>query len=349
MKSILSFLLFLASALVYAPTQAHADDAVVERFRAAALRGLEQAQRSGVTEANGIPLAEIKNKMQSIAISYDKNLRVQEVSRSCAFWQPASAQYNMPAVIRLNKDCAALSEEQMQGIALHESLGVGANADRRYEISAKVLSGDRLNSKMLKSKTTQSLGGGSTGVGGGGDFRELTFKIAGLKQLNQAGEKFHGIPVAFVHKALSEMQIYVVTDSPQMLVVKNNPGNEGFVLINKMLFEEKYSHMLPRLALVAARALLLQNTSWYDLSEDVRASEAGDEISSSPKLTQPYLYIPYDKTSFRKFENPELVSQMTPAQQQAAQKAAELEAQTILHSEQYQDFSWFQDATLGLL
>lgn len=187
MKTLFSALVFVLSI-----QSVKAEDMIIQRFRGAAVLAVNEARSKGIQSIDGIELADIETAAKTVNIIYQKGLTVHYGSRRCAIWQNSkdmlvhvgvNEQVKMAPHIFLNQTCADLDDSQLKGVALHEVLGVTYGADKKYEVSTRILTGNSiLNGVNLKSKNLRT-SGGSTGIGGGGDYDDLKFKLAGLRQL----------------------------------------------------------------------------------------------------------------------------------------------------------------------
>jgi hypothetical protein len=126
------------------------EEVLVERFREAAIRAISRAQATGRNEIQGLQLSELKAFAKKALIVYDPLITLQQTGRRCAFWHRemkgvreifSGKVVDLPAHIRLNKECADLSGEMLEGLAVHELIGLGFERDRKYEFTVDLLSG----------------------------------------------------------------------------------------------------------------------------------------------------------------------------------------------------------------
>ena len=87
--------------------------------------------------------------------------------------------------------------------------------------------------------------GGSTGVGGGGDLKELQIKTAGLQVLQALG------PSSKILEKIKELflslRIHLVTDVETVRIVQPGPGQTDILFMNKYLFINNSAEDLSRL------------------------------------------------------------------------------------------------------
>jgi hypothetical protein len=183
--------IFFCVLIFFLTIQSFANENVVQRFRDAAIATVRDAQAKGIYHINGIKLSDVENAAKTVLISYQKGFSVNYGNRHCASWQNTkdmlvntgpNRKEILPPRILLNEKCTQLTTEQLKGVALHEVLGVTYGVDMNYEISARLLSGTTLFDEEV---VATLIGGGSTGIGGGGDYDDLKFKIAGLRKIEE--------------------------------------------------------------------------------------------------------------------------------------------------------------------
>jgi hypothetical protein len=278
------FLLFGYTQPVFAE-----DSELVFRFREAALNAVARVEARGETELQNISLSEIKQVIQSAQVVHYPNVSVRIGNRRCARWQPGTTamdmrgeQVNIVPHIYLNKACTDLVKDELEGVALHEFLGLGFGADKDYEITSQVLSGgvkkshifDTKKAAEIKRQLQNSRSGGSTGVGGGGDEYDLRFKLAGLRYLqNIEDPTLLGIPLEILEYIVREMRVSPAQDIDHLLEFRS-AGVEGarssaIIYVESSLYREKNPNLenLGLLAVTAAQVFATYAAADLGLSE----------------------------------------------------------------------------------
>ena len=227
----------LAIVFLSFPLFSHAESDVANRFRNAALNAVARSESLGIQEVDGIKMSSIKKVAKEVIISYNPNITMVTGNRRCARWQPEAmaktvrdgelVEVKVAAGIFLNNDCVKLPDQELEGIAIHEVLGVGFDKDRNYEISTQIMTGitrskvspllnrDIVNELHRKTTVERYSGGGATGVGGGGDFDDLKLKMAGLTYLNTYYanvDYVFGVPKDVFMEALLRMNVSPAAD-----------------------------------------------------------------------------------------------------------------------------------------
>lgn len=200
---------------------------VVKDFRQAAVEAIEDAEARGWAEVGGISLQEMKASAKTVNIIYSEQIAIRHGNRGCATWVNTKDRLfstadgntvNLAPHIRINKKCAALKSEEMKGVAVHEVLGVTLGKDINYEISSQIISGVKVD---LDRDSDKPKTGGATGVGGGGDYDDLKFKVSGLKALNsQPGNTYFGLPKNLLAKALLKATIRPASDIDKIFLFR---------------------------------------------------------------------------------------------------------------------------------
>lgn len=259
----------------------------IQRFRQAAIRAIENAEKSGLQEVQGISLKKIKQAAEKVRIEYNATIKVRQENRRCAYWNKeahdvqvigTNRRVSIPAKITLYDDCENLSDRDLEAIALHEILGVAFNTDFKYEISTQILSANfapppknkLINRKSFDARLKELKSGGSTGVGGGGDFHDLRFKLEGLKYLqSQNTPKIFGIPTELLRIAIQEMKVRPAADI-EKLVEFRGPGIEGDAIayIMSSLYRDQSAEGLGFLAVFTARLFIIHAPYEIGLVDD---------------------------------------------------------------------------------
>jgi len=269
---------------------------------------------------------------RSALIVYDSSLQVRIGNRRCASWYPAEIIQGkkIPAHIRLNDECASLAEEERPFIALHEILGVSKELDRNYEISSEIMA----NTQILTDKTAHKISimrkensgakfasGGSTVVGGGGDFDDLLFKVAGFRylQARTPGEDFYGIPVSLLKIAIKYMKVTPATDISTDFELRRSQveGDAANLYVRSSLYRSRDTAELGLLAIQAARLYILFAPDEIHLAK-VHSDSLLDGNWYSPLLELPYMTFPEGKDGFITWINESLLSGLTEVQRKRA-------------------------------
>jgi len=339
----------------------------VARFRKATLQAIDKAEESGMTEVQGVQLSDLRNFVKTAPIYYNEHLTLRYAGRRCAAWQSSvqaqdsdGKEVTTKPFILLNKQCADLPDEDLGALGLHESLGLSAGLDRNYEISTAILNGHVLDSKMinfsLQSQQLKSLnlqrelsnGGGSTGVGGGGDYDDLYFKLQGLKYLQGvSGEYIDGIPVALLEVTLRQMTIAPASNTNGLM--EYHAHGFGSPKSKVYVSEDVYRSRDARLGVVAylaARVFILQSPDEVGLTLPQPRGSQGLNWEA-PALQQAVLLLPAeDGQSIVTWKNSALQKEMAPADYQALLQAEQLRVQGILQNPQSQNL--FQSYTKSI-
>lgn len=264
-----------------------------EKFRQAAIAGIEEAQQKGFARIDGTDLNDVKKTATEIPLVHNPNLRISYENRRCAVWQKSTTSNGH---IYLNDDCKNLNKDELKMLAFHEILNVHGISDKQYEVSASVFSGVTLstrsiNLEKLKQKSKDVLnigGGGSTGVGGGGDIDDIIFKIEGLKLLASHTESyFLGIPKDILNYAILHMNVKPASDIPTLIEMRGHnveKTNGAVVYVNSQLYRSKNEKLKGELALSAARLFLIYAADELGLVDENISSSRRFYFSDSLKL-----------------------------------------------------------------
>ncbi len=249
-----------------------------DRFRQSALSFIVKSEMKGLTQVEGLNLGELKKSVQEVEIVYDSRFTFRVGNRRCAMWQPrtenvnvvgASKRITVPPRIFLNETCTKLSVVEMEPLATHEILGAMFNIDRQYEITTQILSAsshEPISPEQLQWQSNRRINrsqhqgnGGSTGVGGGGDYDDLRFKIAGLQSLKLlagSSDTLFGIPVKMLREAIFYMKVAPAADIDSIMEfhkMGSHFGREYAVLLIQSPYYRNNHSDLGLLALYAAR------------------------------------------------------------------------------------------------
>lgn len=347
MKILLIFLTLFVGQLAFA------EWGEVGRFRAATLQQIDNAQQKGITEVQGVSLSELRNFVKTAPIYYNGHLSMTYGGRRCAAWQPGSQDNNASSkpFILLNKQCADLPDEDLGALGVHESLGLSAGLDRNYEISTVIVNGKAPESKLidsskqlqqLKSFNTQKelYNGGSTGVGGGGDFDDLNFKLQGLKYLQNMSDGYvDGIPVDLLEITLRQMKIAPAANIAGLIEFRGRGFGtpKSIVYVAEGVYRSRDYPHLGMVAYLAARVFLLHASDEIGLTLPQQQG-VPSLVWESPALQQAVLLIPAeDGKHVVTWRNSALQKEMPPAAYQNLLHAEQLRVQALLQDPNYQN------------
>lgn len=365
MKYLLIFLILLTTQISMA-----FEFGEVARFRKATLETIDKAQQNGITEIQGVQLSDLRNFVKTAPIYYSEHITIRVGGRRCAAWQPAvqaqDANGNVDTTkpyILLNKQCTDLSDEDLGTLGVHESMGLYGGLDRNYEGTSEILTGHELDSKLINfSLQTEQLkainlqrelstGGGSTGVGGGGDFDDINFKAQGLKYLeSMPGGYVDGIPVALLEAALRQMTIVPATNTNGLMEYHGRGFGmpKSTVYVSDGIYRTRDYNHLGVVAYLAARVFLLHSPDEVGLTLS-QSPRSRDLLNwEAPALQQAVLLFPSeDGRSIVTWRNSALQKTMAPADYQALLQSEQLRVQAILQNPEYQKM--FQDDASHIL
>lgn len=300
--------------LVFAPSVWAEESELVSRFRQAALNAVARAESQGEIELQNISLPQVRRVILTSTVVHYPNVSLRIGNRRCARWQPGTVatnssgqQVNVAPHIYLNKTCAQLGIEELEGIALHEFLGLGFEADKNYEITSRILSGGIKKSEIFDEKKAaeimrelqKSRSGGSTGVGGGGDEDDLRFKLAGLRYLRSAGAGgSFGIPTEVLEYIIREMSVSPAKDIDHLLefraagIEKSNSSAIIYVASDIYRDKDAGTDRLGLLAVTAAQVFAMHAASDFGLSDIGPFTLSKERKDFIDKITRFRLYHP---------------------------------------------------------
>lgn len=353
MKYLPIIFIFLAS------TVASAQQREVDRFRSATLQIIDNAQHNGTTEVQGIRLSDLKSFVENAPIYYYKNVSVTFGSRQCAMWQSRAAEAS--PIILLNKQCTALSDEDLGAIGLHENIGLAYGRDRNYEISTEILRGKISTRKIIQDQLQEQKtkpfdlkkvleNGGSTGVGGGGDFYDLHFKLEGLKYLKENKYGFvDGIPVELLEIALKKMKIKPASNIEGLIEFRGAgvEGPESVAYIFEKLYRNRNYENLGKIAVMAARLYVLYSSDEIGWTQPTSSESSEKTIREAPGLTQAILMMPtVEGEGVVTWVNTALKNSLPDEDFTRLLQSEQLRIQAIIENSEYQKlFQMYMDST----